>query len=241
MGGHGQIRLPEQQARRMFETISENQSDVKTLRAYAKLRLLSRGRAYQASVAVVLERPDWFRIEFLTPFGQPRFIVAFDGENLSQSGETDQVWLERDEASGDSRLSWLGLSPEWLVSAALGLPPIDTSAMLSLEGFDEGRRGVMLNVKTEEAEAAIWVKKRSDKLDVERFKYSPKSEDSPVVEISYAKFIDVPGADGSVCRVPQVITIGVPARHEGLRIDFEMPELNLDLDASLFHVGRRVP
>ena len=224
------------EARLIAEGLASNQANIRTLRSFARLMLVSEGRAYRASVAVLLERPDRFRIEFLGPFRHPRHIVAFDGKTFGEIGKNNEIRLQDAQASG-STLSFLGLTPEWLVSSVLGLPLVSTSSILVDRAFREAKSRIRLELRDDRGRITLWTRLRSSPLVVERFVFEPGADGAPVIEVSYSDFKDITGRDNVRCRLPRIVTIRIPERRESLRISFSDPEVNAELDPAFFRIG----
>jgi len=231
-----QARLPTDEAQLIAERLASDQAKVRTLRSFARLMLISQGRAYRASVAVLLQRPNRFRIEFLGPFRHPRHVVAFDGKTFSEIGKNNEIRLLSADASG-STLSFLGLTPEWLVSMVLGFPPLSNDSVVVSKSSREAKNRVRLELQDHQASITLWVKQRLGTQDVERFVFESTPDDEPAVEALYVDFRDMTGRDGVLCRLPRIVTISVPARRESLRISFADPEVNADLDPASFRIG----
>jgi len=206
------------------------------LRSFARLMLVSEGRAYRASVAVILKRPNRFRIEFLGPFKHPRHLVAFDGKMFSEIGKNNEIRLLDANASG-STLSFLGLTPQWLVSAILGLPPISPDSVVVDGAFREAKNKVRLELSDGRADMTLWVRQRSGLQCVEKVVFNPGSGEEPVVEVLYSDFKVMAGQDSVHCHLPRIVTIMVPERRESLRIILSEPELNAHLDPAVFTIA----
>jgi len=233
---HKPIRFPTEEARLIVERLTSDRAKVRTLRSFARLMLVSEGRAYRASVAVLLERPNRFRIEFLGPFRHPRRVVAFDGKMFSEIGKHNEIRLQDADASG-STLSFLGLTPQWLVSAILGLPPISSDSVVVDEAFREAKNKVRLELRDGPADMTLWARQRSGRQYVEKAVFNPKSAGEPVVEMLYSDFMDITGQDSVRCHLPRIVTIRVPERRESLRIILSEPELNAHLDPAVFSIA----
>ena len=231
------VRLATEEARQIVERLDSDRAKVRTLRSFARLMLLTEGRTYRASVAVILERPDRFRIEFLGPFNHPRHILAFDGKMFSEVGDNKEIRLQDAEASS-STLSSLGLKPEWLVSAILGLPPISRESLVVDGASREARNRVRLDLRDCHADITLWARQRSQSPYVEKAVVKPQSGKEPLVEMQYSDFRDITGQDNTHCRVPRTVTISVPERRKSLRILFSEPELNAELNAAVFRIER---
>ena len=209
---------------------------VTTLRSFARLMLVSEDRAYRASVAVLLERPDRFRIEFLGPFKHPRHIVAFDGKLFSEIGKNNEIRLQDAHASG-ATLSFLGLTPEWVVATVLGLPPISRDSVLVEQAFREGKNEVRIELKDEAANMTLWLKLRGDNADVERFTLVSADGQQPVIEGFYSDFQNLIGQDEARCRLPRIVVLRAPERRQSLRMTFSGPDVNAKLDPASFRIG----
>ena len=233
---HKPVKLATEDAWQIVEKLASDRDKVRTLRSFARLMLLTEGRTYRASVAVILERPDRFRIEFLGPFNHPRHILAFDGKMFSEVGDNKEIRLQDAEASG-STLSSLGLTPEWLVSAILGLPPISRESLVVDGAFREARNKVRLDLRDCHADITLWTRQRSQSQSVEKAVVNPKTGGEPLVEMQYSDFRDIAGKDNTRCRVPRTVTISIPERRKSLRILFSEPEVNAELNPAVFRVG----
>ncbi|MBN2209138.1 MAG: hypothetical protein JW759_07565 [Candidatus Coatesbacteria bacterium] len=231
------VKLGTEEAWQTVERLAKDRAKVRTLRSFARLMLLTEGRTYRASVAVILERPDHFRVEFLGPFNHPRHILTFDGKTFSEAGDNNEIRLQDTEASG-STLSSLGLTPEWLVSAILGLPAISRESLVVDGAVREAKNRVRLDLRDCHAEITLWTKQQSHGPYVEKAVVKPQSGGAPVVEMQYSDFRDIAGQDDTHCRVPRIVTISVPERRKSLRIFFSGPEVNAELNPAVFRIGR---
>ena len=236
---HGYTRMPAAQATSIVGGLIADHEKITTLRSFARLMLISKGHAYRASVAVLLERPDRFRIEFLGPFRHPRHIVAFDGGLFSEIGKNNAIRLQDAHASG-ATLSFLGLTPEWVVAAVLGLPPISRDSVLVEQAFHEGKNKVRIELKDKTANVTFWVKLRDGQADVERFAFVSREGRQPVIEGIYSGFRDVIGQDKTRCRLPRIVILRVPERHQLLRMTFSSPDVNARLDPASFRIRSRI-
>ena len=231
-----QTRLRTDEGYLIVERLASDRAKVRTLRSFARLMLVSEGRAYRASVAVLLERPGRFRIEFLGPFRHPRHVVAFDGKMFSEIGKNNEIRLLNADVSG-STLSFLGLTPQWLVSAILGLPPISQDSIVVDGAFREAKNKVRLELNDGRADMTLWVRQRSGRQDVEKAVFNPRFGGEPVVEMLYSDFRAITGQDSVHCKLPRIVTIAVPERRESLRIILSEPELNARVDPALFRIA----
>lgn len=228
--------MPTAEATSIVGGLISDHENVTTLRSFARLMLISEGRAYRASVAVLLERPDRFRIEFLGPFRHPRHIVAFDGKLFSEIGKNNEIRLQDAHASG-ATLSFLGLTPEWVVAAVLGLPPMSRDSILVEQAFHEGKNEVRIELEDKAAKITLWVKLRRGRADVERFALVSGDGQQPVIEGFYSDFQEVIGRDDTRCRLPRIVVIRAPDRRQSLRMTFSGPDVNAKLDPASFRIG----
>ena len=231
------VSLATEEGWQILERLASDSAEIRTMRSFAKLMLLTEGRTYRASVAVILERPNRFRIEFLGPFNHPRHILAFDGKVFSEAGDNKDIRLQDNEASS-STLSSLGLKPEWLVSAILGLPPISRDSLVVDGAVREARDKVRVDLRDSYADITLWTREQSHGPYVEKAVVKPKSGGDPPVDMLYSDFRDIAGKDNTHCRLPRTITISVPERRKSLRIIFSEPEVNAELNPAVFRIER---
>ena len=223
------------EAQRILRKAISERATLTSVRSFTKLTMMTGGRAYRGKAALLLERPNRFRIEFLGPFRHPRYVVAFDGERFTQRGETSLTLLKRRGAS-DSTISIMGLTPEWLVSSALGMPEFDTDAIVFGSTIRIGQELVQLDLSTDEADATMLIREDPSSCDVERFIWIPKRNDGAQVEAVYSDYEELVGPDGELCRIPCTIILKVPESGDSIRIHLSDPEVNVTFPPSLFRV-----
>ncbi|MBN1593258.1 MAG: hypothetical protein JW941_08460 [Candidatus Coatesbacteria bacterium] len=233
--GNKTAQLSLDRAQPIAERLAAEQAKVRTLRSYARLVLTSEGRAYRASVAVLLERPDRFRIEFLGPLGHPHHIAAFDGKTFGELGNNKEIRLRDTSASG-STLSFLGLSPSTLVALVMGIP-LESAGKLAVDhAFREPRGRTRLELQDERL-LTVWTREQSGHPVIEKVFFGPSADGEPSIEILYADVREKVAQDEVRCWIPRIVTINIPDRGESLRIIFSDPDINAKLDPAFFRIG----
>jgi hypothetical protein len=66
----------------LLETLEQNARAFHSLQGLAKVRVTAGGKSMAGTQALFLEKPDRFRAETLSPFGQPLLLMATDGQEL---------------------------------------------------------------------------------------------------------------------------------------------------------------
>jgi hypothetical protein len=66
----------------LLESLAQNARAFQSLQGLAKVRINAGGRSLSGTQVLLAEKPDRFRAETLSPFGQPLLLMATDGREL---------------------------------------------------------------------------------------------------------------------------------------------------------------
>jgi len=235
----GPYVMPQNQADLLLDTVLRQTRSVTNVISEAKLTLSLGDKVYRARAVVALSRPDRFRVEILGPFGTPRSIVAYDGDKITASGSSQDVWLRAADKSREPRM-WLGLTPRWLVSAALGLPPVDANSVSSVKAVRYKRHRLLLQLVTNDGRALALVQRSGQRANVEKFVFFP-SAGQPILEVSYDNFSQLRSGETESVSFARAVQISCPQTKETLRIRYIRPRFNQELGKERFVVANQRP
>lgn len=133
------VVAPPASAESLLETLAQNAKAFQSLQGLAKVRLNAGGRSLSGTQVLFVEKPDRFRAETLSPFGQPVLLMATDGRDMDVMIPSEGTFY-RGEASLENvqRFTRLPLQLTDLVHLLLYQVPVIGHGERTLEATEEG-------------------------------------------------------------------------------------------------------
>lgn len=184
----------------LLEKLEQNARAFISLQGLAKVRVTSEGRSLSGTQVLFAEKPDRFRAETLSPFGQPLLLMATDGRDMDVMIPSEGRFY-RGEASPRNvrRFTRLPLRLTDLVHLLLYQVPVIGYDHRTLEVEDEG--GYLLTLSGEGGR----VQKLRFNEALHLVETSYFSDDVLQLRVSYDKFT------GELHPFPRAAVLEMPA------------------------------
>jgi outer membrane lipoprotein-sorting protein len=111
-------------AQKALENLRQRASQIAGIQSLGRVSYFGDQGRIRLKAVLLAQRPTKFRIETLSPFGQPLQVMVSNGSRLSLLSE-GQFYVGRSNAENVARILTLPLSPSDLVDALLGGVPMD--------------------------------------------------------------------------------------------------------------------
>lgn len=205
----------------LLQRLQDNASAVSSLSGMTRIRTENRQGSNSARQVLLLDKPDRFRAEVLSPFGQPLLLIAADNGRLSVLLPSEQRFLQGAvTAKRIARFIGLSLTAEHMVRLALYDVP--------LVAHDDGvlsrtKTGYQLLLKGSEGHQQL----EFDAIGrlVSTIYYQG---DEKVAIVAYGRF------DAELGDFPRQVTVTMPEQEASFELVYGDIELNPELGAERF-------
>jgi len=206
----------------LWQSLAVQQQAFSALRGMAKIRIDNETGSQHSTQVVLAEKPDRFRAEVLSMFGQPLLSVVCNGELLAVSIPTRRQFYQGvPSAENLQRFTRVPLAATELVQLLLHqVPLIDFR-----QSHVEPGPGLVL-------ERADGVRQRLEfDSDLRLVGASYFDQDNNLwMSVAYADFLTGPDM------VPRRVEIALPQQHLDAQVDLSELEVNPVLSADKFHL-----
>ena len=210
--------------KRLLETLEESAGTVSSLRGLAKVRVDSGERAMRGNQVLLVERPDRFRAESLSPFGNPLMVVTTDGEKVQALIPSEGRFMEGEASYRNLvRFTGLPLELEDLLRILLyQIPPI----AFDRSRIEAGSEGYLLHLAGSGLRQELLF---DPELRLIRASWFERSD--LLLRVDYDRFTEAPPF------YPRTIDLEVPSAEIAASVNFNEIELNPDLPAERFKLS----
>lgn len=197
---------------------------VNTLQGMAKVKVKTSERSVSGTQVLLVERPDRFRAETLSPFGTPLLMLASDGADLGVLLPTEGVYYAGTATPANlGRFTRMSLRVDDLVSLLLYRAPVLHFETLQVYGREEG--GWLVQLDTAQRRQLLLFDPdrrltRVSYLDGERL----------LLEVGYERF------ETAEARFPQRFDIQLPDQEVTASLEFDELALNREFQPGIFRI-----
>lgn len=209
--------------------LDDNNKKVFSLKGMANVKIVTEGKDVNVKEVLVVKRPSKIRVETIGLFGNPLFILALDGPDLSINRPAENVFYRGNISSGRIKLPFPlnEFGSEELADILTGsVSPIKYGS-IAIDFSDDGNSYLLILVSPDGLNKQMITTtikdlrlKKSETIDNE------KGMALSVTFDDYQVIGDIP--------FPKEIVIKFVNRPDSMQINYEDIELNTDLPDELF-------
>jgi outer membrane lipoprotein-sorting protein len=216
---------------RVLEQLREAGKKRGNLRALGRLTYFGEKGRVRLKAVLVVERPDRFRFETVSPLEQPVDVMACDGKQLWLLSK-EKLFVGAATPDNVARLLPLPMNPEEVVDTLLGGVP--TSARfkpveVTYDGDDRERLALILEGSEGERARVLIDREKTQVLSMALL------ERGGDVRVSVT-FEDFESAGDAAGDIPRTIALKMPARDLEVDIRLKEVDVNVPLNAELFRI-----
>lgn len=217
-------------AARLIESLAERRAAVRSVRGFAQIAYESGGENLGARHAVLVRRPDHFRLEVLSPFGALA-VIASDAREIAVYARREAK-IYRGPASAESVGAYTQVPVEVadVTAILLGTPPerAATGPATVVPDAEAGAFKLMIPVAT--GRQLVWFEPET---------LVPVASETPIrdglrLRVAFSEY----RAIGSL-RFPHAIDMRAEPGERVVRVRYTSPSLNTDIADTLFRFPPR--
>jgi outer membrane lipoprotein-sorting protein len=209
----------------LLDVLAERRQTIRTVRGFAQIAYESGGENLGARHAVLVRRPDHFRLEVLSPFGALAVIASDARELVVYARREAKIYRGAATAASVAAYTQVPVDVADVAAILLGTPPERTAAGPATVAPDEAAGAFKLVVPLAEGRELVW--------------FDPESLVPVASETSLAGRAKLRVAFGEYQTVgssffPHAIDMRVEPGDRVVRVRYSSPSLNTDIADTLF-------
>jgi outer membrane lipoprotein-sorting protein len=212
-------------ADRLLSALADRRAAVRSLRGFAQIAYESGGENLGARHAVLVRRPDHFRLEVLSPFGALAVIASDAHELVVYARREAKIYRGPASAGSVAAYTQVPIDVADVTSVLLGTPPERTPAGPVTVSPDATAGAFVLTIPVALGRELVWFEPES---------LVPVASETPLVDggrlrVTFGDYRDI----GSL-RFPHAIDMRAEPGDRVVQVRYASPSLNTDITDTLF-------
>lgn len=217
-------------AARLLESLAERRAAIHSIRGFAQIAYETGDDNLGARHAVLVRRPDHFRLEVLSPFGALAVIATDARELVVYARREAKIYRGPASAASVGAYTQVPVDVADVTSILLGSPPDRTATGPGAVSRDEEARAFKLTIPVDGGRQLVW-------FEPERL--VPVASETPLADglrlrVAFGEYKDI-----GTFRFPHAIDMKAEPGNRIVRVRYATPSLNTDIADNLFRFPPR--
>lgn len=217
-------------AARLLESLAERRAAIRSIRGFAQIAYETGDDNLGARHAVLVRRPDHFRLEVLSPFGALAVIATDARELVVYARREAKIYRGPASAASVGAYTQVPVDVADVTSILLGSPPDRTAKGPGVVSRDEEAKAFKLTIPVDGGRQLVWFEPET---------LVPVASETPLADglrlrVAFGEYKDI-----GTFRFPHAIDMKAEPGNRIVRVRYATPSLNTDIADNLFRFPPR--